>query len=134
MSNFEAVWYLYLNTDIEGTKSFIIYRAYAQLNSFNTVYNNHVSFCRFKQLKIETTRLEKKSVKKSEEISRKKLGTVWEARRASSLPSFRLISRILAFLFTALDFFVYFFLSRKKSKALRRRIKFAIKNIETAYL
>jgi len=40
------------------------------------VYTNHVSFCRFKQLKIETTRLEKKSVKKSEEISRKKLGTV----------------------------------------------------------
>jgi len=33
-------------------------------------------FCRFKQLKIETTRLEKKSVKKSEEINRKKLGTV----------------------------------------------------------
>jgi len=40
------------------------------------MYTNHVSFCRFKQLKIETTRLEKKSVKKSEEISRKKLGTV----------------------------------------------------------
>jgi len=44
--------------------------------SFKTIYTNHVSFCRFKQLKTETTRLEKKSVKKSEEISRKKLGTV----------------------------------------------------------
>ena len=49
------------------------------------------------------------------------------------MPSFGLISRILAFLFTALDFFCLLFLSRKKSKALRRRIKFAIKNIKTAY-